>query len=113
MTFFAKPFALALATAAALTVSTGVAQAADRWVKIYNNTSVVVYRFYASPSKQNSWGPDRLGNKQIPSGYNSTVNLNNAPGGCLFDLRAEFMDGDVLEKYEIDVCGGYTITYHE
>ncbi|MEJ1996801.1 MAG: hypothetical protein P8X76_01305 [Maritimibacter sp.] len=28
-------------------------------------------------------------------------------------FRAEFKDGDVLEKYGVDVCGGYTIEYYE
>lgn len=110
---FTKPLIAALAVSAALAGTSTGALAADRWVKIFNNTSTTVYRFYASPNNTNSWGQDRLGRKQIPSGYNSTINLNGAGGGCIFDIRAEFTDGDSLEKYGINVCGGYTITYYD
>jgi hypothetical protein len=92
-------------------VSTTSAASADRWVKIRNQTAVVLYRWYATPTNTNSWGQDRLVSKQVPSGYTSTINLNNAGKGCFFDFRAEFIDGDVLEKFGVDVCGGFTITY--
>ncbi len=102
-----------LFAAAALLISLSAAEAADRWVKITNHTSVVVYRWYASPSNSNSWGPDRLVSKQIPPSYTTTIDLNSAGKGCSFDFRAEFKDGDVLEKYSVDVCGGFEITYTE
>ncbi|GKY88070.1 hypothetical protein [Sinisalibacter aestuarii] len=98
--------------AVALVSSTGAASA-DKWVKIRNQTSVILYRWYASPTNTNSWGPDRLVSKQIPSGYTSTINLDGAGNGCFFDFRAEFIDGDVLEKFGVDVCGGITWTYSE
>jgi hypothetical protein len=101
------------ALAFAAFAGTATSAAADRWVKILTNTSVAVYRFYASPADSKDWGQDRLGRKQIPSGYNSTINLNSAPAGCTYDIRAEFDDSDVLEKYGIDICGGYTITYSD
>ena len=113
MHFSAKPILAAAVFASALGASATGALAADRWVRIENNTSVVVYRFYASPANSQSWGQDRLGKKQIPTGYSSTINLNGAPGGCNYDIRAEFKDGDVLEKFGVNVCNGYNITYHD
>ncbi|MEJ2037131.1 MAG: hypothetical protein P8X69_14280 [Maritimibacter sp.] len=82
-------------------------------MKIKNHTTVVLYRWYASPANNNSWGSDRLVSKQVPPNYTSTIDLNRAGSGCYFDFRAEFKDGDVLEKYGVDVCGGYTIEYYE
>jgi opacity protein-like surface antigen len=102
---------IATAIFAVALVSTTSAASADRWVKIRNQTSVILYRWYASPSSSNSWGPDRLVSKQIPPGYTSTIWLDNAGSGCSFDFRAEFKDGDVLEKYGVNVCGGITWTY--
>jgi len=103
----------ALVFASASFVATAPASAADRWIKVRNHSSVILYRFYASRSSQNSWGQDRLVSKQVPPNYTTTLNLYDAPGGCQFDLRAEFKDGDVLEKFNVNVCGGYTITYND
>jgi hypothetical protein len=112
MTHLLKSSLAAAIFAVTLVATTGAASA-DRWVKIRNQTSVILYRWYASPTNTNDWGADRLVSKQIPSGYTSTINLDNAGRGCFFDFRAEFKDGDVLEKYGVDVCGGITWTYSE
>lgn len=113
MIIYRKLTLAAILAFAATMTSAPAASAADRWVKIVNHTSVVVYRWYASSVNSDSWGQDRLVTKQIPPNYTSTIDLNTARGGCYFDFRAEFKDGDVLEKYGVDVCGGFVITYTE
>ncbi len=110
MNTFAKTLSTA-ALAAGIFFTGATAATADKWVKIRNQTSVILYSFRASPSSSNSWGPDRLVSKQVPSGYTTTINLNDAGKGCVFDFRAEFKDGDVLERRGVDVCGGEIITY--
>ena len=101
------------AVAAAALAASASAASADKWVRLHNQTSVVLYGWQSSPSKSNRWGPDRLVSKQIPPGYASTIDLNNAGKGCLFDFRATFIDGDVLERYNVNVCGGIDYTYSD
>lgn len=111
MTFVSKSLATALVAVMALAATTTSASA-DRWLKVINRTSVILYTVRASPANMNTWGPDLLKNRQVPPGYSTTIDLNNRPKGCTYDIRAEFIDGDVVEKYGIDVCGGHELTIY-
>lgn len=101
----------ALIAGASFVATTSAAQAQDKWVRIHNKSSVILYGWRSSPTSANKWGPDRLVSKQIPPGYATTINLNNAGSGCYFDFRAEFIDGDILETRNRNVCGGFDMTY--
>lgn len=114
-TNFSKFFVAAAICVLAL-VSSVTGAAADnlnRWVKIVNNTGYTIVAFYASHRDMQSWGYDHLGNNVLPSGYNFDINFSrDGSGYCIYDFRAEFDDGDVLEKYGVNVCEVGTYTYH-
>lgn len=90
--------ALLLAT----TVSSASAQ--DRHVRIHNDTSVTIYRFYSTDSGSDRWGSDIMGSSTLEPGQSMRLNFDNKYGYCLFDFKAEFADGEVLERHEINVC---------
>ena len=88
------------------------ASAENRRVKIINETSYTVVRFYGSNAGADSWQEDVLGDDVIKPGGSVTVNFDDGSGYCKFDFKAVFSDGDTVEKRNIDVCefGVYRLT---
>lgn len=93
--------AMALAIAGTWTVP---ASAADRRVKIINETNYTIVRFYGSNAGADSWQEDVLGDDVIKPGGSVMVNFDDGSGYCKFDFKAVFSDGDTVEKRGIDVC---------
>jgi hypothetical protein len=80
------------------------ASAQDRYVRIHNDTSVTLYRFYSTDSGSDRWGNDVMGSSTLEPGRSMRLNFDNKYGYCLFDFKAEFADGEVLERSEVNVC---------
>jgi len=76
----------------------------NRRVTIHNQTGWTMLRFYASDARANSWEEDILGSDTLDSGRNWTVNIDDGSGACVYDFRAEFTNGQVLERRGINVC---------
>ncbi len=76
----------------------------NRVVSIYNRTGVTMTRFYGSSSNDSSWGDDRLGTSVMYSGQSWRMVFDDGSGACLYDLKAEFADGDVLVSNGVNVC---------
>jgi len=76
----------------------------DRNVRIINQTGVTMTHFYASNSGQSDWQEDILGSDVLPSGSSVMINIDDGTGACLYDFRARFADGDVVENFRINVC---------
>lgn len=90
----------------------GIAEAADRRVKIVNKTGYTIVRFYGSNTGSNDWEEDILGNDVLRSGSSVTINFDDGSGYCKFDFKAVFEDGDVLVKQNVNVCELSTFTYN-
>lgn len=104
---------LALVAGALMLASTAAtADNIDRNVRIHNNTGVTIYRFYSTNSGASKWGSDVMGNSTLPSGSSMRLNFDNRFNYCEFDFRAEFSDGSVLQKNNVNVCqiGDYYYT---
>lgn len=80
-------------------------------VRIHNDTGVSLYGFTSTNSGAKNWGSDVLGNSTLPSGSSMVLNFDNAKGYCLFDFKAVFEDGDVLERGGVNVCEITDFTY--
>lgn len=98
---FALRHCLAIAALAATTLQ---AAAYDRHLRIHNDTSVTLYRFYSTNSGSSKWGHDVMGSTTLAPGAAMTLNFDNAHDFCEFDFRAEFEDGAVLQKGNVNVC---------
>jgi len=96
----------------ALALSTA-AQAADRHVRIYNNTSSTMRKFYASNIDRGRWEEDILGRDVLRPGQSVSINVDDGTGYCLFDFKAVFADGSKAEKYRVNVCSISTFTFHD
>jgi hypothetical protein len=101
-----------LALATALAIATALPAAAlDRRVRIINNTGFTIVEFYGSNTGSDTWEEDILGSDVLPSGSSVVINFDDATGYCMFDFRAVFDDGDVLERGGVNVCETETFTY--
>jgi hypothetical protein len=104
------PVALAIAL---LAVGVSSVAALDRRVRINNNTSYDIYEFYASHRDASSWQEDILGRDILRSGSSVVINIDDGTGYCVFDFRAVFEDGEVLEKFGNNVCEMSEFTYRD
>ncbi|QQR39075.1 hypothetical protein [Devosia rhizoryzae] len=79
---------------------------------VINNSSVDLHYFYTTPSNDNNWGEDLLGDTGIlEAGYQATATIGDGSDQCLYDFRFVMSDGSELVEPAIDICelGSYTI----
>lgn len=69
---------------------------------LVNQSGRVIEQFYASPSSQEGWGPDRLGNDVLQPGGRQAISL--PAGECRYDLRVVWRGGDAQERRNLDTC---------
>lgn len=107
-------FRLGLAVGALAFGLSGAAMAdnLNRVVEIVNKTGFTITEFYGSHTDAQTWEEDILGTDVLPSGRSVNINFDDGTGYCIFDLKAVFDDGDVLEKFGVNVCEIGTFTYN-
>jgi hypothetical protein len=76
----------------------------NRRVRIHNNTGWTMLRFYASDSRVTSWQEDMLGRGTLAAGRSIMMNIDDGSGACLYDFKAEFTNGQVLTRFNVNVC---------
>ena len=69
---------------------------------LVNRGRTAMNELYLSPSGNDSWGEDRLGDGILAAGSTRTIRL--PAGDCLYDYRVVFANGDASEKRRIDLC---------
>jgi hypothetical protein len=69
---------------------------------LVNQSGKVIEQFYASPSSQQGWGPDRLGDDLVQPGGRFAVSL--PAGECQYDLRVVWQGGDAQERRNLNTC---------
>lgn len=88
----------ALATAALVALP---ALAQSYQVRFQNNSGAVVYRIYSSPTNNNSWENDLLGQNVLQPGQYLDVTIRNV-SNCYYDVLVEFADGSqVVDTYDL------------
>ena len=76
----------------------------NRRVRIHNQTGWTMLRFYASDSRKSDWEEDILGSSVLANGRSVTINIDDGSGACVYDFKAEFTNGQVLTRMNINVC---------
>ena len=76
----------------------------NRRVRIHNTTGWTMLRFYASDSRVDDWEEDMLGRGTLAAGNSIMMNIDDGSGACLYDFKAEFTNGKVLTRFNINVC---------
>lgn len=69
---------------------------------LINRSRAVLNELYLSPSDEESWGEDRLGDATLPGGASRTVRLPR--GVCVYDIRVVFANGEANEKRRLNLC---------
>lgn len=98
---------LAIAAAAAFLAFGGFAaqaQTGDPSFNLVNRSNRTIFEVFSSPSSDNNWGPDRLGQNVVPAGRSFVVRLPQ--GECLYDVRVVYdrQGGPAEERRNINLC---------
>jgi hypothetical protein len=108
----ARRIVIAVVIAASLG-ATGLAAAApegqsrdgqNRRVRVHNQTGAILQKLQAADVRTGEFGSDLLGGTAVATGASAPVTIDDGQGGCLYDLRAELADGQVLVRENINVC---------
>lgn len=98
----------------ALALVAGMAPAAAQTVQftVINNSSYDLHYFFTTPSNQDNWGEDLLGDTGIlEAGYQATATIGDGSDQCLYDFKFVMDNGAELIEPQIDICSlnSYTI----
>lgn len=70
---------------------------------VVNQTGEVMLMLHVSPSTEDIWGDDRLGNTVVESGASYTTVLDTGQE-CVFDVKAVFYSSDDRQFSNVNVC---------
>lgn len=80
-------------------------------VTIKNKSDWEIHHFFLSPTEQEKWGPDQLGDEVIEANGGSFL-LHSIPCAA-YDVKLVDEDGDECEVADVDICSNnqsWTIT---
>lgn len=69
---------------------------------LINRARTAMNELYLSPSGNDSWGEDQLGDGTVAIGATRAIRL--PMGECLYDYRVVFANGDAYEKRRVNLC---------
>ncbi|WP_428151194.1 hypothetical protein [Brevundimonas sp.] len=74
----------------------------NRDVRIHNQTGWPMTYLYASAG--GDWGDDLLGSGILAPGQSVVVTIDDGSGACRYSLRAEFDNGQTLQRGGVNAC---------
>ena len=74
----------------------------NRNVRIHNQTGWQMTHLYASSG--GDWGGDLLGSGALSPGQSMVVRMDDGSRGCRYSLRAEFDNGQSLQRNGVNAC---------
>jgi len=83
----------------------------NRRVRIINETSGNMVKFYASPPGVETW-EDNILSSPIKAYDSRVINFDDGRCRCVYDFRAEFNDRQPTMTYKLNVCTLETYRYH-
>lgn len=98
--------------AVAIVLAAGWAQAGDQDFRLVNKTGVEIYALYVSPSHQNSWGVDILGEETLPDGQTAAITFDPSEEAELWDVKVEDSDGNAIVWTQLNLMTISTLTLH-
>lgn len=82
-----------------------------RKLTVVNSGNVELMYFWASECRDQNWGRDRLGEREVIfTGAKRLFEIQDGEGRCCFDLKAEFSDRAQRTKLGVDICAASTWT---
>lgn len=103
----ARTLRLALIVAGGWALLTGLAplqsnDALNRNVRVHNQTGWLMTQLQISSG--GSWGGDLLGSGNLAPGSSRVLRLDDGAGGCRYSLRAQFENGQTLQREGVNAC---------
>ncbi|ADO43893.1 hypothetical protein [Ketogulonicigenium vulgare] len=98
-----------MAAAAVATLVAAPAMAQTETIRFQNSSGLTVMYLYSSPTHNDSWENDLLGNRVLENGRSFDLTIRNV-SNCSYDLLIEFSNGRSTRDV-VDVCrvGTYVI----
>lgn len=78
-------------------------QQANASFRLVNRSGRTIQQLFVSPSTDQNWGADRLGQNVLPSGRAFNVTLPG-DGTCVYDIRVVYDNNTAAEKRRINTC---------
>jgi hypothetical protein len=78
--------------------------------KLINKTGLTIDQVYVSPSDDDEWGEDVLGQDVLGNGESVDIEFSRKETKCKWDLKVVDSDKDEIEWTEIDLCKAEEIT---
>jgi hypothetical protein len=79
---------------------------------IKNDTEDTITELYVSPSDDDDWGEDLLGDEELEPGDSIDIAIDDESEECEYDIQAVFEDDSVEEDEEVDLCDA-TYTFED
>ena len=83
----------------------GHASAYDRQVRLINESSYAIIKFFASNSDADDWGAELFDGYILFPNEDLVVDVDDGSGACFYDFLAVYDDFATAEDYGVDVCG--------
>jgi hypothetical protein len=93
------------------TVTTASA-AADHRVVVVNQSGLTIVEFYSQTQAAPGWNKDILGYEMLPSGGSLAISLEDESGGCIYDFKVVFSNGDAVTEYGNNICETETLVFN-
>ncbi|WP_136657272.1 hypothetical protein [Nitratireductor sp. XY-223] len=93
-----------VAAAAAILAWATSASAEDLTFKLINQSPSPITAFHVSSEDTSSWQRNLLAGGILDVDYEVDVIIADGLNTCIYDIRAEFEDGETLEDYGLDLC---------
>ncbi|WP_417232140.1 hypothetical protein [Brevundimonas sp.] len=69
-----------------------------------NKTRHTMITLYLSVPSTNNWEEDILGNDVLEAGESMNVSIDDGLEACVYDIRADFDDGDSVQVRRVNFC---------
>lgn len=98
-----KTMLAALAVSAVLAPS-AMAQTESVDFTLTNNTRHTLMALYLSLPSTNDWEEDIFGYDVLEAGESMEISIDDGLDACVYDIRADFSDGDSVQVRRVDFC---------
>lgn len=72
--------------------------------QLVNRTGYTIDEVYVSPSNQNSWGDDLMGDDTLEEGQVLNVRFPRGADVCSFDIKVVYDDEETAEFRGVNLC---------
>ena len=76
----------------------------NRRVRIHNQTGWTLTGLQVTDIRRDDWRAATLGREAVPTGDSVIVNVDDGAGSCIYLIRAEFSNGQTLERTNVNAC---------